>query len=106
MWSSWSCSLYRPIHRRRAPGLLNTRARATSCGGTGKGPQADLQHISVTEHWRRGGSGIGEGCDVVGSQHEAVVHITGADDILVDLVGYQIPTSGSSHHPIRRDLDR
>jgi hypothetical protein len=28
---------------------------------------------------------------IIGGQHEAVVHIAGADDVLVDLVGFKIP---------------
>src|ERR1700688_934836 len=83
----------------RPPVLLNTRTRGwAGCPGrTVKGSQADLQHISVTEHRGRGSGGVGVGRNVVGRQHEAVVHVPGADDILVDLVRYEIPTGGSGH---------
>src|ERR1700737_1547548 len=89
-----------PPKRVPKPALLRCRV------GIGKSPQAELQHESVAEYWRRSRRRVGEGRDVVGRQHEAVVHIAGAHDVLVDLVGYKIPPRSSRRHPIRGHLDR
>src|ERR1700682_4120601 len=88
-----------------APVLLDPRSSASRRGRIGNGPQADLQHKGVTEYGRRGAGGIGVRRDIVGRQHEAVVDISGADDVLIDLVRLEIPSGGSRHHPVRRDLD-
>src|ERR1700677_1368070 len=59
----------------------------------------------MIEDRRRGGRGVGKGCDVVDPQHEAVVHIAYTDGVLVELVQDEIPTSCSRQHPVRRQLD-
>src|SRR5260370_14902638 len=60
----------------------------------------------MIEHGWRGACGVVKGRDIVVGQHEAIVHISGADNILVDLVGFEIPSGGSRHHPVRGHLDR
>jgi hypothetical protein len=70
------------------------------------GPQADLEHERVAKDGRGGRGGIGVGGDVVGGEHEAVVDIARADDVLVDLVGDQIPAGGALSDPVVGDLDR
>jgi hypothetical protein len=70
------------------------------------GPQADLEHEGMAKDGRGGGGGIGVGGDVVGGEHEAVVDIAGADDVLVDLVGDQIPAGRALSNPVVGDLDR
>src|ERR1700688_558150 len=114
MWSSWSFSLVSRFEL--APGfvlraapppvLLDTGSSAGSRGRRGKGPKADLQHKGVTQHGRGSAGGVTVGRDVVGRQHEAVIDIAGAHDVLVDLVGLEVPSGGSRHHPDRRPLDR
>src|SRR5271169_657079 len=73
--------------------------------GSGKGPQTELQHKGVAKYWRRSRRSVGERRDVVGRQHEAVVDVARAHDILVDLVRYQIPSGGSRCHPVRGKFD-
>jgi len=74
---------------------------------TGKGSQADLHHNkrdrapAARWRWRRSRT------YVVGRQHEAVVDVPGADDVLVDLVGYEDPNRAAPvNHPVRCHLDR
>src|SRR5215216_5567827 len=62
--------------------------RAGRSGRGGNGPQADLQHEGVTQDRRRRAGGVGIGRYIIGSQHEAIVHIARADDVLIDLVGF------------------
>src|SRR3954451_24500404 len=61
----------------------------------------------MTEYGRRGGgAGGGVGGDRVGRQDEAIVHIAGADDVLIHLVGFEIPSCCAADDPVRGDLDR
>src|SRR5437762_12359141 len=60
----------------------------------------------MVEHgWRRAG-GVAVRSDVVGRQYEAVIHISRADDVLIDLVCFQVPPGSSGHHPVRRYFHR
>src|SRR5207253_1492068 len=36
---------------------------------------------------------------------EAIVHIAGADHVLIELVGFKIPAQRAGRDPVRRDLD-
>jgi signal transduction histidine kinase len=59
-----------------------------------------LEHDCVTKYGRRGGGGVGVGRHVIGGQHEAVIHISGADHVLIDLVGDQIPSGRARRYPV------
>src|SRR5258706_14167957 len=98
-WTSDAPEIHPPAACR--PVLLDTRGPA---GRIGEGPQPDLQHEGVTEH-RGGGTGrVGVGSHIVGRQHKAVVHVPGTDDVLIELVRFEIPAGGSRHHPVLRHL--
>src|SRR6516165_222317 len=60
----------------------------------------------MSKYWWRSRRRIGEGRHVVRRQHEAVIHIAGADHVLVDLVCNKNPSRSSRGHPIRSNLDR
>src|SRR6478609_1171643 len=75
-------------------------------GRVGECAQADLEHVGMAEHGRRRARRIAVGCHIVCRQHEAIIHVAGTDDILVELVGFQIPTCRAGRDPVRRDLDR
>src|SRR6267142_50862 len=100
-WTSDAPEIHPPAACR--PVLLDTRGPA---GRIGEGPPPDLQHKGVTEHRRGGAGGIRVGRDIVGRQHKAVVHIPGTDDVLIDLVRFEIPSGRSRYYPVRRHLDR
>src|SRR4030088_3024050 len=64
------------FQRRAGALLLYTTSSATRRGRTDKGPQTDMKHKSVTQHGRRGAGRVVVGGEIVGSQDEAVVHVT------------------------------
>ncbi|KIT73655.1 hypothetical protein QP64_00080, partial [Staphylococcus aureus] len=69
--------------------------------GHADSPQTDLHHHPVVEgRGRRRYRGIGVVGDIVHRQHEAVVNVARADDVLIDLVGLQVVAEAAGDHPV------
>src|SRR5689334_22716272 len=87
-------------------GLLLAAQAALLPRCRGQRSQPELEREGMTEHRRGTSDGVTIGCHVIRRQYEAVVHITGPDRVLVDLVGLEIITRCARHHPVGGDLER
>src|SRR5215510_12982389 len=102
-----TCSIRAALGGQRFPGVRLLKAARAGCARRIRdGSQTDLQHERMVQGWRRDTGGVVVRRHVVGGQHEAIVHIAGADDVLVDLVGFKVPARRTRDHPVGCNLHR
>src|SRR4051794_13130179 len=78
----------------RVASILNA-APAAGRSRAAERPQADLQHDRMAQYRRRRTRSVGIGGDIVGGEDKAIVDVSGANHILIDLVCDEIPACGA-----------
>src|ERR1700712_3931601 len=95
-WSYLSLPCLNSWPQKNAPSRLERRSvrdagRARARSRRGNGPKTDLERKRVIKHRRRRSCRIVVRGDVINTENEAVIHVSSADDVLIDFVRFKVP---------------